>query len=379
MSPQRQHQQDSAKRVRGSIWLVCAVLLLVGGALLMWDGRIERPDPPRVEFPRRMTDEHLERANVRLVPMAPLPPMPGQEEEETDDLEQPEPVYRDPFLDALAGASSGAVVMEVSAFRHSPLGNRVVSCVQGPLREMLDEIHEATGIDFIEDLDRVAIFVDGGLPGMLVSGHFPRGAWDEALKDVSVVTERHGDAVIYELVQEPVAVWRDQFVLFGENEEQIRRRIDLLEGRATPENRPLSPEHTYGEMYGALTKEMLVELLASLDPDLARQTEELLTSARFNLSASGDVGLVGALEATSPEAAADLSRLLAGGLSVARTAARRHGDEKFADLLELARVIPGGRGDSLFRIELALPETYLEEWVSNFCAKLEAGSDEERF
>jgi hypothetical protein len=303
--------------------------------------------------------------------------LPGEEEAPDLEVEAAEPVLHDPFLAALGGDAPAAAVFEVSALRHGPFGDRVLSCLRGPMREGMDDLRTETGIDVIEDVDRVALFADGDAFGMLVSGHFPEGGWEKILDDVFPPPRRWGDAWIYDEGGEAVGLWRGQVLVAGESAQHVRDRIDLLEGRGQAARAPLSTEDSYGELYGALTAEMIVEMLGAVDPDMARRAGELLLGGRFNLSASGDVGMVSVLEATSADAADDLARLLAGAMSLARTTARRQGDGHLSDLLELARVVPPPRGDTRFTLELALPESYLDGVLSSWCERMASSFPDE--
>src|SRR5215475_1189003 len=111
------------------------------------------------------------------------------------------------------------------------------------------------GIDPLRDVDRIGLTEHG----VVISGDFRRANWEGLLGSASgtpygergQITEldprREGGARLV------AARWGDSLLQLGSSEDDARRMLDAVEGRG-PEPRPLlSPEQSYGELYGILS------------------------------------------------------------------------------------------------------------------------------
>ncbi|MGC4120859.1 MAG: hypothetical protein QM765_41035 [Myxococcales bacterium] len=120
---------------------------------------------------------------------------------------------------------------------------------------------------------------------------------------------------------------------------------------------------TYGEVYGVLGMDLISELVGKDQPQLAQKIQEAAKNVQLHVSAMGDVGLTAQVEGSNDEKVTDLAKSLGAALSLARLKAQADGDPKLAELLDYARVSPGG---SSFALELALPMAFLEKHLA-FC------------
>ncbi|HZA14079.1 MAG TPA: hypothetical protein VE618_06270, partial [Myxococcaceae bacterium] len=157
-------------------WLVSAVVLFALAGWLMALRDVERPEPAwkRVAMPRRMTSEERARAESRRTLLLPPPAVAS--------AEPPEPQRpRDPLIAALPSRfDRGALVVEANAVRHSPVGQLLVDCMLSrDGGRNLEELRRTTGIDPLEDVDRVAMADET----LIVSGHFAKARWQEIFRE----------------------------------------------------------------------------------------------------------------------------------------------------------------------------------------------------
>jgi len=329
-------------------WMALAALLLAAAALLFSRG--EGKPPPRraeVEFPRWRYEEYarLRKRSTLVLPSPPATVAPGGTPEE-------EPRRRDPFLVALPVKPDGPVVVfEANALRHSRLGERFVACVQARHPEALSSFQRDTGVDPLRDVDRVAYLGDSAV----VSGFFDRVPWDELGP-----AEAYGQAGrIFRNEGMVIAAWRDQILVFSENEESARRAIDQLEGRAPVPESGIPEEMTYGEVYGVVPGAAARGLLRLGDRALADRIARLASRVELHVDAMQDVAAVVHVRGEDAAGLGDLATSLGAALAVARVKAQATNDQRLADLLENASVHPGS-GE--FSLQLALPAERLETW-----------------
>lgn len=329
-----------------------AVLVVLFGlaAWMTMSGDPEKPAGPAVEFPREMTPEARRRVASRRTHPVQLPGANGAERQV---------VQQDPLLASLPrGAGKTAVVLEANAIRHSPLGEMFLACTNAA--RAAEKIKEQSGIDVLQDLDRVAVTGNG----LTISGDFAAADWDTLLP---AEAERisHGDGGrIFKLQQpgqndreEAFAVWGDSFIMIGK-EDELRRTIDRLEGRGEDEPPALDESQTYGEVYGMVGNEDLIRFVGE-EAELS-SLSGLLGGANVELHAdtSGDVGMVARFANGDPSTLRDLGKAMAGMLSAARIEAMASGDDEKIRLLDMASINPGS-GE--FNLEVALPQSYLSE------------------
>lgn len=362
---------------RRSLWLPAALLLFLLAAALMWLGQPPaEPESPAAEviFPRRMERASQARAEARRT-------LPEQPPTAKDQPRRP----RDPLLAALpTGANKTAVVLEANAIRNSPLGELLLECMGPRNQRGLDEVRNNLGIDVLEDLDRVAITPEG----IVVSGHFAKARWDEALPDAlrsshgeqGRLFERPGGRVMLpdggSRDEPPLAfgVWNDSVLTMGTPEE-VRQSLDRLEGRGEPGEAPLDESQAYGELYGVLGVAQLLELFdGAQDQALRDQLSRAASSVELHADATSDVGVVARFHGEDPGALEDLGKTMGGLLAAARIKALAEGERETARLLEMASVQPR---DGSFNLELALPRAFLEE-QKEVCRERNARREEAR-
>jgi len=327
------------------LWLLAAALLVVAAAWLVRVPESQSPVArPEVEMPRRLRPDERERMQSRLVPPR------------VDAGTARGAPARDPVLAALAAGGSGtAVVVEVNALRNSPLGELFLECLagregQGDALRALQEM----GIDPLRDVDRVGITGHG----IVVSGDFHRANWEGLLGSAAsapygeggqvnaVAPRADGGATLV------AARWGDSLLHLGDSEEDAHRVLDAVEGRGPAPRPPLTPEQSYGELYGVVAGPDLARVLAgsgSWGEALAGAASRM----ELHLDARRDVALVAEVSGQDPGKLEDLGKTLGGALAMARAQARASGDTEAAELLSYARVSPSdGRTISL---EMALP------------------------
>jgi hypothetical protein len=227
------------RRSRRWPWLFAALVLFAGGAWLMSRG--ERIPPQRevqVNLPRYQSQLDLQRLRQRRqVPILATPPL--AEETEPQIVVHPTKLH-DPLLVAMPSqVKKVAVVVEANALRHSPIGELLLDCFVGtPGHDDLSKLRSKTGLDVLEDLDRVAV----ADRTVLVSGRFADTNWAELLprmkEQVSSPTTRLWKGADD---GESVLLWKDQLLVVGRSDDEIKATTDRLEGRV-PAGEPVIAE-----------------------------------------------------------------------------------------------------------------------------------------
>ena len=342
-------------------WMVAALALFGAGAWLMSRDDPERPAPSweRVEMPRHMRSEDRQRANARrLLPEPPPPPAVGED-----------PPFvparpRDPVLAALpTEVKGGVVVVEANAIRHSPVGELMVECLLS--RDdgaSLKQLRDQMGIDPLEAVDRVAMSEEG----LVVSGHFGPAKWKEIFPEGGRAFGSEGTIYAPAVGSKEggmrVAVWRDQVVIFADSDEQAELALDRIEGRGLHAP-PVIDEHmTYGEIYGVLSAAQLADMLPPDQKAIADKLRDAAERIELHVDTTRDVGVVADVRGPSGRDTKDLGKTLGAALAVGRLKAQAEGDADLAELLELARVVPGGDD---FRLELGLPLEFLQKHLKD--------------
>ncbi len=354
------------KRRRG-LWLVLAVVLLAVGAGLMFSGQGEEPEPeaPKVEFPRRMRHEDWKRAErrrtqvVKALLMADAGPA----------VEAPQRP-RDPVLAALPrGKGKSAVVIEANALRHSPIGELLLDCLMRDGGRRLNELRQASGVDPLQDLDRLVLTEDG----MILSGNFGEARFAEMLQE-RVSSDYGPDARVYEpgavvfgltdggtargRGNAAVGTWNNQLLVIGDSAASVKDVLDRVEGRGSDEPPIISEGSTYGEMYGVLSVEQIARMLPPDQAELAQRLKSVAENVELHLDARSDVALVAEIRGSDSGQVTDLGKSLGAALSVARLKAQADGNKELAQLLDFARVQPNG---TEFKLEMAVPLEAIQE------------------
>jgi hypothetical protein len=348
---------------RQRVWLVLAVVLFaLGAALMLWgQGEEERPEPPRVDFPRRLRQGEVERMTARRTRQVSLPV--------AEAAGPPQP--QDPLLAALPrGKGRTALVFEANALRHSPVGELLLDCMLRDGGSGLAQLKERTGVDPLQDLDRLVVTDDG----VILSGNFGKARLAELFEGSD--SRQYGDgAKLYAPTLPPsaqgaepreqpsVASWNDQLLVFSRNPDGAREVVDRVEGRTGADEAPLiDEESTYGEMYGVLSVAQLSKLLGNEQPELLARLGEVADSVELHVDARSDVALVAEVKGEDADKVKDLGKSLGAALSVARLQAQAEGQKELVELLDFARVRPD---DGTFQLEVALPLAYLQQKLAS--------------
>lgn len=343
-------------------WLLAALVLLACAAVLMWRGESkEKPAPAaHVEFPRFSRPEEQERNQKRRT----LAPAPIK-----DDKQEGFRQKRDPVLTALPTTKGkSAMVFEAAALKESPIGRLWLDCLMSERDAAeMERLKQEHGIDVLHDVDRVAA---SSQKVVILEGNFGAVHWD----DLDRTKRSYGaKGTIYpsgdERQRRAIATWGDGIQILGD-EKEIEAAIDRLEDRAPPEP-PLIPEWAaYGDAYGVLSAEDFAQMLPENQRDIAERLRSALEQIELHVDASDDVAIVA--DATGPTAndVNDLGKTLGSALALGRLKAQSDGDEKLAELMELARVSPrNGR----FSMELALPMPLIQRQMGPCKRKKDAG------
>lgn len=352
---------------RRGLWLVFAVVLFGLGAWLMLSGQGEEeaPAPKKVAFPYRMRPAERERMEKRRTYVMP---------QDAGTVAQPVRP-KDPVLAALPrGKGKTAMVIEANAIRHSPIGQLLVECLMNREGGDLERFKKETGVDPLQDLDRMVVTDDG----VILSGNFG----DERLKDLlskeSATGYDYGDeARLFEPRYErnlpdggvarrngpQVGLWNNQMLVFGRSADGVKEVIDRVEGRGPDEPPVISESSTYGEMYGVLSVERLKKLFPPEQQELATRLAEVAENVELHVDASSDFAMTAQVKGADEAKVTDLGKSLGGALSLARMKAQAEGEKELAQLLDFAKVRPDGNE---FKLELAVPLDVIKQQLA-FC------------
>ena len=339
-------------------WLLLAAAAALT-ILAAWWASLGDPPPPKirtVEFPQRMRPEEEARAERRrTIAVAESPPVPA--------AQGPRPVAapRAPLLRALAAPEGQpAVVFEANALRHSPIGERIVECFLRKSHGELDQFRDESGIDLLEDIDRIAL--DGR--NVLVTGNFGKARWDKAEEEGAQVRSYGDSGRILSVGDRSIAVWRDEMIAFSPGgAADLEATIDRIEGRA-PAAPALAEGDSFGDAYGRIPVEGLVELLGADQPALAEKLRAAAKSVDLHVDATHDLAFtIDVPGAASPEMT-DLADAVSGAIGLARLQAKASGQDELAELLGFAGV---RRGDGGFSLDLAVPLELMERHLGAIC------------
>jgi len=344
-------------------WLIVAVLLIAAATALMLYA--EEPQPSREELSVNFPSQYDSKFTQRMRDRRTLAVLPAPEQKEDQPARPSRP--RDPVLAAIASGSKSAVVVEANALRNSPIGELLLECLMARGRKNpITELKERTGVDLLQDLDRVAMTDHG----VVMSGHFENARWKEFLGERSTASSYGEQATMYALPGRPegrsagmLVSWGGEMVMFAEDEAQARAAVDRLEGRA--ESTPvLDEEQTYGDIYGVLSMEDVTRMFGKEQPEMAARFTEVAQRVELHVDASRDVGIVANVQGEDASAMEDLGKSMGGLLAGARLKSMAEGEEELAELLDLARVRP--RANGTFGLEVGLPLELLQKQLA-FC------------
>lgn len=350
-------------------WLVAAVVLFAGAAWLMLRGEEEdkvSTAKDRVSMPKRQDADDRALAEQRRTWVIPFAADAG-----TPTVAQVTP--RDPLFTAiLAKKGESAVVLEANAIRHSKIGDLLIACMNRS--GGLDRFTTQTGVNPLQDVDRVAAFEKG----VIVSGNFDNAKWSQMLQAGGDAKQYGDHATLFQRgpngmralrdggsAYDPSTVvnWKNQMVAYAEDEESAKQIVDRLEGRAPSEEPLLNDSMAYGEVYGVVSAKMLAELLPDDQPALKQTLEESASRIELHADTMSDVGIVADVEGPDADKVKDLGKSLGAALAIGRMQAAAEGKDDVAELMDLAKVVTR---EGQFRVELALPMEMLEKRLA-FC------------
>lgn len=361
-----------ARRRRRWPWLVGAALLLLVGGWLMLSTEPPLPTPwPDVRLPRQATRDELKRNSARLSWV----PVPVQGDA---GLLVPPARPRDPVMAALPPeVKTAAVVIEANAIRNSELGDLLVGCLFAGDDRILPALRDA-GLDPLSQVDRVAIADDT----LLVTGDFSRTRWEELAGGFSA---RRAYGPRGELLErslgdggEPLrmGLWNGQMVVLGDDEEALKTVLDRLDGSGPAAGSVISEGQAYGEIYGVLQGEALAALVGREDEKLAEAIRSSAQQAELHVNVERDVGMVADVSGSDPAKSEELRRSLGAALALARLRAQTDGKMDQARVLDLARVGEGS-GSGSFQLQAGLPYEFLADALRR-CAEEKQARHRER-
>ncbi|WP_309890684.1 hypothetical protein [Archangium sp.] len=362
---------------RRGLWLVFAVVLfgLAAWLMLSGQGEVEAPPPPTVAFPKRLRPEERQRMESRRTYV--------MSTGDAGTAEQKPLKPSDPVLAALPrGKGKTAMVIEANAIRHSPIGELLLECLMRRGGDDLERFKKETGVDPLQDLDRLVVTDDG----LIVSGNFGDKKLKELLSGRGSTNYDYGDeARIFEPTLErnlsdggtarrngpQVGLWNDQMLVFGRSPDSVKQVIDRVEGRGPDEPPVISEGSTYGEMYGVVSVEQLKKMFPPDQQELAQKLAEVAENVELHVDARSDFAMTAQVKGSNADKVTDLGKSLGGALSLARMRAQAEGEKELAQLLDFAKVNPDGEE---FRLELAVPLEVIKEQLA-FCREQQDSDD----
>lgn len=340
-----------------------ALALLVLAAFLMREPATERVTARELAFPRHPRDHEIERQMRRSTLVLPPPssaaaPLAPTAHEAP--AEQSAPVAtQDPLHVALADQDV-ALVLEAAAVKDSPLGRMLLACLSPRHHEHLVELERRIGLRPLEQVDRVALGMEGdeSQPVLMLHGDFT--GFDPSGLELETPLSAYGARGLAALgASTGFAVWGRELLIVGAPE-GVRSTLARLEGEK-PALEQAAASEAYGDVYGTISGRAASRLIPSELRDRLGATAERIT---LHVDASDDLLLVAQVYGSDAERLRDLASSVGGALALARLNAARKDEPVLFDLLEQSRVIPD---HGSFQIEMALPLDTLREQLGE-CA-----------
>lgn len=261
-------------------------------------------------------------------------------------------------------AGETVIVAEISAIRHSPLAEALLRCKSADVAEAREQLKTATGIDPLEDVDRLMV----GDEGLVVSGYFK-----DLDLETTVRSEPYGDEAELMYIDgdaDGSVLGRigDDLLVAGPNREAVEATIDRVEGRTSVKLPPALLEGG-AELFGPVAGEALREMLngSPLQP-LGAEVDE----GTFRATVDDHVAFSLDFDTASETSAEELLQMARGSLSAARVKAAAEGDRQLVELLRNSRLVQ--RGASL-AIDLAVPGDVVLEALE--CPPMQASNAED--
>ena len=339
------------KRRRGyAVGLSIALALLALAALLGRAAETSAPVAKVVTFPRDMSarDWSRMRRRARIEPPVQGAPIGTS-------------TPRDSLLAALpASFDRMALVIEANALVNSPVGGLILDCLSAALPEMTQGFARA-GVDIRTQLDRIALVDDM----MVVGGEFGAAHLERLVGEGQ--PEKHGvRGRLYgprEGGGDILGVWGDNIAVFGSSREQVVAALDKLEAPYKPEESPLSPLESYGDIFGVMSPSALGLLVgdggSAGNSSLPGKLSELASKIKLHMDVAEDAALVVDVDGQGASQANDLAHAFGGAVAMARAQALTRGDQHLASVLEQARAVPDPSGRT--RMELPVPSSILQD------------------
>ena len=266
---------------------------------------------------------------------------------------KPVSVKQDPIVSAMTAKGDTAIYAEINAIRHSELVEKILTCRDAELSKEIERFKEDTGIDPLQDVDRLAI--SDGL--FAVSGNFQDLTnLREKMGDERIETEYGENATILKTPGQPFmfAQVNDELLISAESEDELKAAIDRAEGRTTTDIKtPKGFGHS--ELYGNFGAAFLKDI-ARGDP-LLQNLADTIKNGDVRMNVGDAVSASLDLQVDDKESGENLAKALGGALAMARREAQNKGEEELAALLEQAKVDP--RGDGNFNLDIAVPGDFI--------------------
>jgi hypothetical protein len=347
-------QQGFLKRT--GLLLAALGLLALSGALMLEPGA-QRERRAELSFPRHPREQDLERQRQRSTLLLPQPARPDAPPARSNEPPA-DPVRVDPLHLALAGEPLGLVV-EAAALKDSRLGRMLLACLTPELSKDLAELEQKTGVNPLDQIERIAIAGDPEEPVVILGGQV--GGFDPSSLGEGVRFEQRGEHALWaETEHQAVALWHDQLLLVGDAG-PVQAVLERLQSGRAGAGDGLASE-AYGELYGTLSGRGASQLLPR---DMRERFAAAAERVTLHVDARDDLLLVADVYGAEQPLLSDLAGSIGGALALGRLHAVRAENPVLADLLDQSRVI---RGDGSFQVEMALPLDTLAEQLGQ-CAQ----------
>jgi hypothetical protein len=274
----------------------------------------------------------------------------------------------DPVLTALSTTKLGtALVLEVSALLHVPVGRLAVDCFRHHLssENPLQKLRDRTNVDALRDVDRVALMDEG----LVLSGHFAGARWDRLFDEVEATPYGTRSTYFepreridakgrrYKPTSERYASVGDGLLFIGNTEKQTHHTVDVIEGREPAPAPLLTSAQAYGELYGILAGKVVANMVPREQGELREVVREVVDNVEVHVDASRDVRITVDIQLLDVARTDELAAFIEAGLVMSRQKVRKAGPPLVATLLERTRLVRDG---GPLRLETDVPLETLE-------------------
>jgi hypothetical protein len=199
---------------------------------------------------------------------------------------------------------------------------------------------------------------------LVVTGDFKNAQWRKFLPSEPLTRDYGKQGQLHELTRgdggtELFATWGGQMFIAGGDEAELKAVLDRLDGNGPPQGQSVLDESmAYGDVYGVVGAQPIADIVRKSDPQLASLIESSAKTMQLHMDVGHDVGMVADVDPSNAATTDQLRRSLGAALSVARMQAAAKGDNRAAELLDLAHVREAN-GTGGFRLEAGLPNEFM--------------------